>query len=296
MADVSVIIVTWNNDSEIEQCIDSLIKSSNGLSIELVLIDNNSSDGTYDKLLKINYHNLHVYRNFSNLGFTKAVNQGIRFSTSPLVMFLNPDTIVKNGALDLMSGFLKGNKQYGASCPLMLNKNKTIQYSIRNFPAFWSMFCEFSLLAYLFPKTRLFGNWKMKYFKYDKDADVSQPMAAALMVNRKVLEMLNGMDERFEMFFNDVDLCKRIINAGCKIRFIKDSVIIHYKGKSIYKKRAKMINTWNRDCLAYFEKHHPRKLLLLWLKISLKLSGIVRILLYRIINFFRFMRKHETTK
>lgn len=284
MADVSVIIVTWNNENEIRPCIDSVIKSSDGVSIELVLIDNNSSDSTYDRLLKINYNNLHLYRNFSNPGFTKAVNQGIRFSTSPIVMLLNPDTIVQNGAIAKMLDFLKNKDGYAACCPLMLNKDGSVQYSLRNFPNYWNMYCEFTLLAYIFSGSRLFGGWKMKYYKYQSDADVNQPMAAALMIKRDVLEKLNSMDERFEMFFNDVDLCKRITDSNYKIRFIRNAVVVHHKGKSVYRDRIRMIGTWNRDCLAYFRKHHPNKLLLLWLKISLKLSGIVRILLYKIVK------------
>ena len=143
------------------------------------------------------------------------------------------------------------------------------------------MYCEFYLFAYIFPKSRLFGRWKMKYFDFTKDSDVNQPMAAALMIKKSVLDDIGLMDERFEMFFNDVDLCKRIIDSGKKIRFLTGANVIHKKGSSVYKDRVKMIKVWNKDCIKYFEKHHRNPFLLFWLNINLKISEIIRILYYK---------------
>ena len=276
MVDVSVIIVTWNSANVIDACVKSVISNSETLKIELIIIDNNSSDNTYDKLLNIDFQNLQVYKNETNLGFTKAVNQGIKYSSGKHVMLLNPDTVLKPHCLDFLASFLNNNESYSACCPLLLNEDGTIQQSIRNFPDYWTMFCEFSLLAYIFSKTKFFGKWKMKYFKYDHDEDVNQPMAAALMIRKTKLDELKNMDERFEMFFNDVDLCRQIIDSNSKIRFLKDTKIIHVKGESIYKDRKRMINVWNRDCIKYFEKYHNNALLLLWLKISLSLTKLFR--------------------
>lgn len=279
MVEVSVIIVTWNSESVIDDCVKSVINNWGESKTELIIIDNDSKDSTNEKLMKIGYSNLHVYRNQSNLGFTKAVNQGIRMSTGKNILLLNPDTELKPHCIDLMKNFLGKNPDYGASCPLLLSKDGSVQQSIRNFPSYWNMFCEFSLLAYIFPKTKVFGKWKMKYFTYEKDEDVNQPMAAALMIKKETLEEIGFMDERFEMFFNDVDMCKRIIDSGLKIRFLTSAQIVHQKGESIYKDRKRMINIWNKDCIKYFEKYHRNSLLLLWLKINLKISGKIRVLL-----------------
>jgi GT2 family glycosyltransferase len=89
------------------------------------------------------------------------------------------------------------------------------------------------------------------------------------------------MDERFSMFFNDVDLCKRIYDAGFKIRLLPSSIVTHEHGSSIKKDRARMIRVWNEDCAKYFEKHFGKGLFLIWLKINLKLSGIIRIFLIK---------------
>lgn len=89
------------------------------------------------------------------------------------------------------------------------------------------------------------------------------------------------MDERFRMFFNDVDLCKKIYDSGFKIRFLPNAVVTHEHGASIKKDRANMIRIWNEDCLKYFEKHFGKGLLLVWLKINLKITGIIRIFLLK---------------
>src|SRR5262249_19586174 len=154
----------------------------------------------------------------------------------------------------------------------------TIQQSLRNFPDYISMLWEFTLLSYIFPGSKLFGKWKMKYFKYDKDEDVNQPMAAALMIKKTVLDEIKNMDERFRMFFNDVDLCKKIMDSGKKIRFITAAKVVHAHGASVHKDRIRMIKVWDNDIIEYFRKYHNNPLLLLWLRINIKISEIIRIL------------------
>lgn len=285
MKDLSVIIVTWNSEEEIEDCLNSIIASINnfeGTSAEVIIMDNSSADKTLEKIRNINLENLKVYENKKNLGFTKAVNQGIKHSRGKNIFLLNPDTVLKPGVIAKLSDFLHTGSSYGACCPLMLNENGSVQHSIRDFPNYWTMFCEFYMLAYIFPETKLFGRWRMKYFGYSHDEDVNQPMAAALMIKKSVLENVGFMDEKFEMFFNDVDLCKRIIDSNFKIRFLKDAEVIHKKGVSIYKDRINMIKVWNKDCVKYFEKHLTNPFLIPWLKINLKISEIIRILFIKL--------------
>lgn len=283
MADVSVIIVTWNSTKVFSRCIDSVISNASKLSLEIIVIDNHSSDDTFQIINKVDYSNYHVIQNSDNLGYTRAVNQGISYSTGRNVLLLNPDTILQGeNIISNLSDFLDKNEGYSACAPLMLNDDNSIQHSIRSFPDYWTMFCEFSLLAYVFPRSTLFGKWRMLYYKYDKDDDVNQPMAACLMIKKKWIDEHKSMDEQFYMFFNDVDICKRIISSGSKIRLLVSSKVMHSKGDSIYKDRSRMIRAWNEDCMAYFRKYHSNSLMLLWLRINLNISGFFRILHYKI--------------
>lgn len=277
MTDISVIIVTWNSSDEIVNCVNSVITALRGLDAELIIIDNNSADDSFALVNKIEFPQLNAFQNSENLGYTKAINQGIKLSKGKYVLLLNPDTVLNNTSIKVVYDFMESNPAYGACAPLMKNPDGSVQYSVRNFPTYWRMFCEFSLLAYIFPKTKLFGSWKAKYMDYSLEQDVEQPMAAAFMVRADLLSKIDNMDERFRMFFNDVDLCKKIYDAGFKIRLLPSSVVIHEHGASIKKDRANMIRVWNDDCGKYFEKHFGKGLLMIWLKINLKISGIIRV-------------------
>lgn len=281
MVQLSIIIVTWNSSDDIQDCINSVIKSCADIIAELIIIDNNSSDNSFDIVNKISFSQLYTYRNNENLGYTKAVNQGLNQAKGKYVLLLNPDTVLHEASITRMYDFLESNPGYGACAPLMKNPDGSVQYSVRKFPSFWRMFCEFSLLAYIFPKTKLFGSWKAKFMDYSKEQDIEQPMAAAFMLKKDLPENISRMDERFRMFFNDVDLCKKIYDSGFKIRFLPNAVVTHEHGASIKKDRANMIRIWNEDCLKYFEKHFGKGLLLVWLKINLKITGIIRIFLLK---------------
>jgi GT2 family glycosyltransferase len=284
MIDISVIIVTWNSADDILNCINSVTAASAGLTCELLIIDNNSSDNTLELINKISYPDIQTIQNPENLGYTKAVNQGISLSGGKYVLLLNPDTVVNETCLQQLYKFLNENPGYGASAPRMLNEDGSTQHSVRNFPTYWRMFCEFSLMAYIFPKSKLFGSWKMKYMDYSMDSDIPQPMAAGLLIRKDVLSKTGNMDERFEMFFNDVDLCRNIHDEGFPIRLLSSATIIHKHGASVKKDRSRMIKIWNRDCLKYFEKHHNNPLLLLWLRINLKIAGMMRIFYFNLLQ------------
>ena len=201
--ELSIVIVTWNSQDEIGNCLRSIIESTNELNYEIVIVDNNSKDNTVTVIKSIaeeNFHRIKLILNNFNTGYTKASNQGILSSSGKNILLLNPDTVIEKGSV----------------------------------------------------------------------------------IKKEVLNRIGNFDERFKMFFNDVDLCKRICDAGYDIIFYPESKIIHEKGVSIYKDREKMIRIWNEDCLSYFRKYNTNSLLLVWLGISLKLSGFFRILLYKI--------------
>jgi GT2 family glycosyltransferase len=284
MFDISVVIVTWNSANDIVKCVSSIFSNSysDKLNTETIIIDNDSQDETCSTIEKIQNPNLHTYQNHTNTGYTKGVNLGISYTQGKYILLLNPDIELKNNCIGILYNFLESNPGYSAAAPLLINEDGTIQYSIRNFPTYWTMYCEFSLLAHIFPRSTLFGKWKMKYYKYDKDSDVNQPMAAALLIRKNFLDQFGDMDERFVMFFNDVDLCRKIVENGRKIRFITAAQALHKIGTSVYKDRVRMIKTWNKDCIQYFKKYHNNFFLLTWLKISLKISEIFRILFYKI--------------
>ena len=283
--DLSIVIVTWNSKDEIGNCLRSITDNTKDLSYEIVIVDNDSKDKTVDEIRSIgeeNFHRIKLILNKTNTGYTKASNQGISSASGKFILLLNPDTVIEDDSINILLEKLVSDSKTGAAAPQLLNPDGSIQSSCRKFPDFWDMFCEFTFLSSIFPRSKTFSRWKMNYFSHNEECSVDQPMAAALMIKKDVLNKTGNFDERFKMFFNDVDLCKRICNSGYNIIFYPKSKIIHEKGVSIYKDREKMIRVWNEDCISYFRKYSSNKLLLLWLDISLKVSGFFRILLYKI--------------
>ena len=278
--ELSIIIVTYNNEEEIAECLQSIFKHESNIKTEIIIVDNNSSDNTLkviDSINKLFNKNINVIKNNRNFGFTRACNQGIKLSNGENILLLNPDTeIIDNSLNYLYEKLIKSG--YGAVVPQLLNKDGSVQYSCRFLPDYKDLFLEIFLISILFPKSKTLAKWKMKYFSHNEECDVEQPMAAVLMIKRELLKNIDFFDERYFMFFNDVDLCKKIKDSGNKIRFFPESKFIHKKGASVFKQRAKMIRYWNADCLQYFGKYNYKPIYYFVLKILLSLTGFFRIL------------------
>jgi len=288
---LSIVIVTWNSEEDIAECLGSIYNTyydESKLKIQTVVVDNKSSDNSaavVGNFIKIFPHDVKLVKNKENLGYTKGCNQGIKESNGDFIMLLNPDTQIQNDALIKLIDYLKSNENVGAVAPQLFTKNKTIQYSCRTFPRYMDLFLELFGLSKLFPSSKFFARWKMKYFSHEKFAEVEQPMAAAIVIKADVMKKMNYLDESFFMFFNDVDTCKQIYNLGYKIVFYPDAKVYHKIGTSILKDRVRMIKAWNNDCLIYFKKNEYNSFLQLVLLICLKISGFIRIRLTKI--FYR---------
>jgi len=288
MKKLSVIIVTWNSEEDIVECLNSIYNNKkDNFEIETIVIDNNSADNTVkvvQRFIELGFKDkVKLIINKENLGFTKASNQGIKSSTGDTLMLLNPDTeIIGNALIDLYER-LNNEPTIAAIAPQLITPNGQVQFSCRTLPKYSDLFYEIFRLSVIFPKSKVFGRWKMKYFEHQSERFVEQPMAAALMVKRDVLEKIDYLDERFFMFFNDVDLCKKIYDVGYKILFFPKAKIYHKIGVSILKNRVKMIRVWNEDCLKYFQKHHYSKILHFILSLSLKATGFFRIIFTKLL-------------
>jgi GT2 family glycosyltransferase len=281
---LTIIIVTWNSEEFIRNCLDSIFLSQANFSSEVIVVDNNSSDETA-KIVEQLYPQVNLIQNKENLGYAKGNNQGIEQSRGEYILLLNPDTQLLEDSLSLMYRFMEENPSIGALGPKLLNPDRTVQPSCREFPTFSTLIWEFSGISRLFPKSRVFGRWRMGYFDFDKQREVDQPMASCLMLRRAALEDVGIFDESFAMFFNDVDLCYRIKKRGWKIFFYPEAKVIHHKGASTRKAKARMIWLSHFAFYKFFKKHKTglaNRLLLFLFLIPLILSAWVRILFFRL--------------
>lgn len=281
--ELSIIIVTWNSQKFIGDCLESIFLQT-GVSFGIFVVDNNSSDETCDTV-KRGFPQVNLICNQQNLGYAKANNQALKLAKGEFTLFLNPDTKLCSDVLRKMLDFMRQNSDVAALGPKLLNPDSTIQPSCREFPKYSTLIWEFIGLSRLFPKSRIFGAWKMGYFNHQEIREVDQPMGSALLVRREVLDGLGFLDENFPVFFNDVDLCYRIKKANKKIIFYPEAEIFHYKGKSVEMVKPEMIILSHLAFYRFFKKYKKgvlRQLLNLFFGLLLCISALLRIAFYHL--------------
>ena len=151
---------------------------------------------------------------------------------------------------------ISSDNSIGLVAPQLQFPDHRIQYSCRRFPTFWNVLTEMTGLSRIFHRSRFLNGWKMGDFDHALERDVDQPAGAALMVKKDLLKRLGGLDERFPMFFSDVDLCKRIKDMGKRIVFCTDAVITHRGGSTVLGRRPGLIVSSHLSLIRYFLKHH----------------------------------------
>lgn len=248
---VAAVVVTYNSAAVIDKCLRSLENVH-----EIVVVDNGSTDETC-RVVGSGRSGVRLIANAQNRGFAGAANQGIRATASPLVLFLNPDAALLTGLDPLIAQFEKAD--VGAAAGRLVGETDATQvgFSIRAFPTPASLAFEVLLLNRLWPRNRVNRRYRCLDLDYDRVQDVEQPAGAFLMARREVLERVGFWDERFyPLWFEDVDLCHRIRQAGYRVRYIPASVARHQGGHSVAPISVEeKQNYWYGSLLAYTAKH-----------------------------------------
>ena len=287
-AKLSAIIVTYNNAAVLPSTLASLTENVSFRPLEIILIDNHSTDGTIEIIhtfaRNASARDVRIlFRlNKKNRGFTHAVNQGLRHATGDLILFLNPDVQLMKHSVERMAEFLAVQSDVGIVAPQLLYPNGRIQPSCRHFPRYRDVILEITGLSRLFPRSKLFNYWKMGYFSHNRTRRVDQPQGACLLTTRDVADSVGPWDERFFLFFSDVDWCRRVKRRRKKIYFYPEAKAVHQKGSSVYRHRVKSLFYSHRDFIEYFWKYNRK----IWqipenlgMSILLLIVGAIRIVL-----------------
>ncbi len=258
MSSVSIIIVTYNSEKEIIKCINSLLPQLNDFDGEIIIIDNDSTDKTIFFIKDIDSKSISIIQNKENFGYTKANNQGIKNVKGNYILFLNPDTIIPNSTIKNLLNEIKDDKKLGVIAPQLRFPDGEIQNSCRRFPRRRDILYDSIGLSKIFNNSKEFNYWKMGDFDHKKSSLVDQPAGAALLIPKMIFDEIGLLDEQFPMFFSDVDLCKRIWDAGYNVQYTIKSFIIHKGGASVYRKRIKMIVSSHFSFWKYFNKYKTK--------------------------------------
>lgn len=236
--DLSVIIVSYNTKKLTRAAIESVLKERGNISLEIILIDNNSQDGSLEMLRAFKKKKqIRLIENDSNTGFSFANNQGIRIAKGRHVLLLNSDTVVKKEALSKLVDFADENKDAGVVTSQLLNADGSIQASCFYFPTITNAILEFWL-----GKKGLFEKYAPKA---KNPIVVDAAVGASFLMTQRALKEVGMLDEKYYFYFEDIDYCRRVKNVGLKVYYLPDSKVIHYHGAS-GKKIADPENQWRR--------------------------------------------------
>jgi len=280
---ISVVVISFNGREFIDDCLSTTCESLAGVDAEIIVVDNGSADGTLD-IIRDKYPNVSLIPNDTNLGFARAVNQGLTRSRGEFILLLNQDTRIRDRAIIKLAERMKRDDRIGTIGPKFVGFDGRLQFSARAFPRFRDLLYAYTGLSRVFPRSKIFNRWKMGWFDHETEMAVEQPMGSALLIRRQVVDRVGLFDERFEIFFNDVDYCRRVVESGYSNLYYPDAVVEHFHGGSVKKMRPRMVYVWHRAMYRYLRKYNRglihRPLLYFWGAV-LFVSALVRSLYYR---------------
>jgi GT2 family glycosyltransferase len=253
--DISVVIVNWNGLQFLMECLESLCNFNPLRNMEIIVVDNASSDGSPDEVA-IRFPGVILIRNMENFGFSKGNNIGIRASKGKYIYLLNSDIKVLDGCIDALADYMDVNPDTGIIGPKILNGDLSHQSSCRNFPTLWNNFCSAMGLASAFKHSKFFSGEHMFYFHGDRTLDVDALVGCFWAVRREALNDFGLLDEEFFIYSEDVDWCKRCWKAGWRVTFFPGAKAIHCIGASSKNDPVRFALAQQRSVHQYWRKHH----------------------------------------
>ena len=253
---LSIIIVNYNVKYFLEQCLDSVLKSIRLVDAEIFVVDNDSPDCSIE-YLKPKFPQVIFIENKNNVGFSTANNQAIELAKGEYILLLNPDTVIGENTLVRVCEFMDEHPDAGGLGVKMIDGSGVfLPESKRGFPSPWNSFCKMSGLSTLFPFSKLFGQYHLRYLDENEVNEVDVLAGAFMLLRRKALDEVGLLDETFFMYGEDIDLSYRIRQGEYK-NFYYPEPIIHYKGEST-KKDFKYVRNFYNAMLIFYDKHYPQ--------------------------------------
>lgn len=253
---LSIIIVSWNVRELLRQCLHSIAEQGEALDLQVIVVDSASADGTSDMVAE-QFPWVDLLAQDQNVGFPRGNNIGMNAAQGRFLFLLNPDTVVVGQALQQMIAYMEGHADVGLLGPQLRFPDGAIQSSRRRFPSLLTAFFESTWLEPWAPR-RVLRSFRVEEISDDKITDVDWVTGAAMMVRRTMVDDVGPMDERYFMYSEELDWCRRIKAAGWRIVYYPEAEIIHYVGKSSEQAiMARHIN-FQRAKLRYFRKFHGR--------------------------------------
>ncbi|OGF27031.1 hypothetical protein A2477_02185 [Candidatus Falkowbacteria bacterium RIFOXYC2_FULL_47_12] len=288
--DLSIIIVNWNVRELLYRCLQSIFLFSNGINYEIIVVDNHSTDASSEMLrgVAFDHSNVQIIFNQENLGFAQANNQGLQRACGKYVLFMNPDMEFVENTSKILFDFMEQNQSINACTCQLQYPNGERQPNIKRDPGFWSQIWILYKLHHFF-KPSFLKKYLAKDFDYTREQEAEQIMGAFVFIHTDVMKKIGGWSQDYFVWWEDLDLCKRLRQLGEKIVYTPISRVIHYEGRSAAQQMSlQKQKRFNRGLLTYFKKYHNR---LAWF--VLQLASMDSLVLAWIAQLFKFKPKSQ---
>ena len=254
---LSVCIVNWNTRDYLRECLTALLHyPPAGADMEVIVVDNASADGSA-AMVASEFPHISLLGNSDNNGYAEGNNQALERASGDFLLLLNPDVVVHPESLTRALAFMEEHPLAGALGGRLISRDGETQRSVRGFPDPGPVLWDAVGLSRLFPRSRVFGAYRMTWFDYDRVSEVDQPMGSFLLLTRAALDKVGLLDPQFPIFFNEVDWCWRAKREhGFPIYYTPNVVVTHYGGSSTRQVKAAMVRESHRSLLRFYDKHY----------------------------------------
>lgn len=256
---LSVIVVTYNAAPYVEACLASIEARLEAGTTEICVVDNASTDATCE-LVARHDHRVRLVVNPRNLGFAAALNRGLAATTGRYVLWVNPDATIEDGGASILVRYLDEHPEVGILGPKIVDPDGQLQRSARAFPSYdWPLGHRHGWLTRLFPANPFSARYLLADLDPSTVRDVDWVSGACLLHRREVAEHVGGLDERFFMYCEDVDFCRRARQAGWLVRYHPALTVRHHVAGTTRQEPVRMLVERHRSLWRYYRKHFPRR-------------------------------------
>ncbi len=255
-ARLAVVVVNHDAGAFLDACLASVGAAAGDLTLEVVLVDNASTDGSTERAERA-HPALHVIRNAGNPGFGAAANQGVRAASAPFVLLLNPDAEITGGSLAAFVKVAEERPRAGALGALVRNSDGTLQPSARKVPTMLESLGH-AFIGPIKADNRFSRAYTMADWDRSSEREVDWISGSAMLLRREAFDAMGGFDEGYFMYVEDVDLCTRLRDAGWTVLFSPELEVVHETGVSSRARSRKLAFEHSRSLYRYFSKHRAR--------------------------------------
>lgn len=251
------VIVNWNSGDQLKDCVESVIKSSfdNSTLKKVIVVDNDSKDNSLELVEALNFEKLEIIKNSENLGFGKACNIGAKDSSSDFILFLNPDAFVYEDTFVNLFEYIQKNddEKNGVYGVQLIGDDGNIQRTCARFPKLRNFLVRVMGLNKI--NREFFKSFSMEYWNHNETKIVDQVIGAFFLIKKDIFKKLNGFDERFFVYYEELDLSKRVYDSGYKTIYLSEVKAYHKGGGTSEQVKALRFFYSTRSSLIYSFKH-----------------------------------------